>query len=74
MTKLTDEQEKARNSLKRALDKCHRAGLKLRVYETSVFVAPDWHGQPDEMGNHLDEDTGFFTVNSSIDADGGAGV
>ena len=71
---LTEQQKKAKAQLTKALNRCHGEGLSLRVYDGTVFVCPEWVGRPDEGDNHLNEETGFFDINSAINADGGAGV
>lgn len=74
--KITEEQIKAAESVKRALRKARRSGLNLRVYDGSVLLMtmehlqdPDYlsvDGMRDWMDQCLDV--------SVIEADGGAGI
>ena len=66
---LSAEQEKARLSLKRALNKCAKADLMLRVYEADVLLVVPGYRQCDEADNGINEECGYFSVYSNIKAD-----
>ena len=74
---MNNEQIKATESLQRALDKCHKTGLKGGVFDTSFCVWPSVH----EPRNNVDGDDFFEsverygkTINTEMFLDGGAGT
>lgn len=70
--------EKAAESLRRALVRVAKAQLKLRVFDGSVYVVPDYvelwpNGSEGDVIAIL-EAQGWNVTPAGLDADGGAGV
>lgn len=71
---LTVAQESARKSLQRALNKCYNAQLGLRVLDGNVYVVTPDYLPCDEVGNEIDEASGYFDVTTKMtNIDGAAG-
>lgn len=69
---LTPKQRKASLAVEHALNAAHKAGLILRVFEGTVYLAP-----PSALDHPLAHQPGWMemlhVVDTKINADGGAG-
>ncbi|TPK14119.1 hypothetical protein [Mesorhizobium sp. B2-5-11] len=74
---MNSAQKKAATTLKRALSKVRDAGLRMCVYDGSVFVCPsdiDVQGSGESNAFNVLNDHGEDVTPTGLRADGGAGV